>query len=445
MIFSIHIDQLSCIRWGIEKNPELAILFSWIHRLPNWATRSTIEGIDYYHACRTRPHKDIRLCSDNPDTIYRQYRKLEAAGVIKYTKVGAKDFIHITPKGNEWYQKIDSDFNPSDGFESEVRSEMGVIGYQNTDNNSDLNPNQLGFESDILVYKRISNLNSQIHSFSSSSELPLSRQSDHTSTAVIGYKQPRMEEKSFPALPETQQVVSRNTTPETTNTPGMKPSTHAQMEIQEFSENQTPKPEKKRKVSEQGGGGCDKVAQKKELTGYRGAMCSMINQLRASKPEYGFIDENGIVSLQPFGGQEARSCKVLYTQIEAYLNIRNNQLGVEAVLTEEDVLEEFRQLLYRCVFVMQRTKNSKLKELFDLNKIRWCFQDIYREARLLNFSSPSKPQDPLKPNVERGFTPVNFGERLRAMLDTGVIDKATAKSAYDDYKDRYNKVFPPKY
>lgn len=131
MIFSSTIDNQTASRWGI--NVEDAYLFTWIYSLPVWADRSVIDGKDFYHGSRNSVHKALPLASDKSDTIYRQLKRLQSAGIIEHEKVGLKDFIHITPKGREWNLIQTSEKDPTLG---------------SNDQASEKNPDKLGKKSE---------------------------------------------------------------------------------------------------------------------------------------------------------------------------------------------------------------------------------------------------------------------------------------------------------
>ena len=100
MKYTMFIDQVHSIEWGL--NLQEAAIFNFLYSVPTWAEAKLIDGKLFYHASRNKAIQDYPIVSEKPDTVYRIYRRLQAAGVIEWMKDGLKDMILITDKGKQW-------------------------------------------------------------------------------------------------------------------------------------------------------------------------------------------------------------------------------------------------------------------------------------------------------------------------------------------------------
>ncbi len=319
-----------------------------------------------------------------------------------------------------------------------VRNEaQGIGGSSGTETTPSVTSlHRIGIATTPNIYSYINTSNSQIQNTPFS---PLSQRNGQQGTAPIGYQTSWVKEESHtsPKTPTTLPPVSR-TTPETTT--AMETDLSPKTDLTPPTPGAKGKTAKKEVITSDGGGAVV-VKKKRQLTGYQADFVSMINQLRASKKEYGFIDENGFVDQQIFGAREAASAKRLYELIHGRLSAKRAQIADETPVTEMDVLEAFKQLMYACAFVMERTSKGFLKDLFDINYITFRYEMIRREAKGLGFSAEPVKEDPLHPVVERGFKPAHFSERLRSMIESETITREAAAVAFKEYETKYKKLY----
>lgn len=132
MKFSLHVNQKQAIDLGIT-NINQAHIFDLLTGVAAWASPVLIDGEVFYWVARQSIAKELQLLNLKPDTIYRHLKTLAELGLIDYEKEGKKDCIRLTKRGKSYYvgsiseEVENSDLNPDKlGNESE--------------NNSDLNP-----------------------------------------------------------------------------------------------------------------------------------------------------------------------------------------------------------------------------------------------------------------------------------------------------------------
>lgn len=114
MKYSVCIDQVRAIEWGL--NLSEAYAFAFCYSLPSWADTIIIGTDIWYFGSRNKALDEIPLLTDKPDTVYRHYRALAAKGIIEWKKFDGKDCIRITEKGKQWNT---SEINPQFGKFSE--------------------------------------------------------------------------------------------------------------------------------------------------------------------------------------------------------------------------------------------------------------------------------------------------------------------------------------
>jgi DNA-binding PadR family transcriptional regulator len=120
MKYTIVIDQLSAIEWGL--NLTEAAVFDFLYSVPSWADAKEIGSHIYFLASRNKAIAEIPVVSDKPDTLYRIYRQLEDKGLILYLKDGRNDMIRLTDKGKTW----NSEKNP--GLTDNPEKNPGELG-----------------------------------------------------------------------------------------------------------------------------------------------------------------------------------------------------------------------------------------------------------------------------------------------------------------------------
>ena len=140
MRLTIYFNQARMIEW--ELNPNHAALVCAINQAHTWAEASVIDGKMFFWVSRKRVMDELPGFFTKSDTVYRAFRHLADKGLIEYIKQGDRDMIHLTEKFKKWNVAPRSEINPNLGNESEPRNEIRK--------SSEINPNYLGNESDIL-------------------------------------------------------------------------------------------------------------------------------------------------------------------------------------------------------------------------------------------------------------------------------------------------------
>ena len=140
MRLTIYFNQARMIEW--ELNPNHAALVCALNQAHTWAEASVIDGKIFFWVSRKRVMDELPGFFTKSDTVYRAFRHLADKGLIEYIKQGDRDMIHLTEKFKKWNVAPHSEINPNLGNESEPRNEIRK--------SSEINPNYLGNESDIL-------------------------------------------------------------------------------------------------------------------------------------------------------------------------------------------------------------------------------------------------------------------------------------------------------
>ena len=113
MKYTILINQAKALEW--ELNLSEAALFAFVYELPSWADVLYMDGQAWYFASRNKAIEEVPIISQKPDTIYRLYKSLQEKGLIRWQKVGEREYIQITDMGKTWNKA-----NPSLGKKSEL-------------------------------------------------------------------------------------------------------------------------------------------------------------------------------------------------------------------------------------------------------------------------------------------------------------------------------------
>lgn len=140
MRLTIYFNQVRMIEWGL--NPNHAALVCALNQAHTWAEASVIDGKMFFWVSRKRVMDELPGFFTKSDTVYRAFRHLADKGLIEYIKQGDRDMIHLTEKFKKWNVAPRSEINPNLGNEPEPRNEIRK--------SSEINPNYLGNESDIL-------------------------------------------------------------------------------------------------------------------------------------------------------------------------------------------------------------------------------------------------------------------------------------------------------
>lgn len=112
MKYNILINQAKALEW--ELNLSEAAVFAFVYELPSWAESMHIDGQPWYFASRNKAIEEVPIITSKPDTMYRLYKSLQDKGLIKWQKVGEREYIQVTDKGKTW-NKV----HPSLGKKSE--------------------------------------------------------------------------------------------------------------------------------------------------------------------------------------------------------------------------------------------------------------------------------------------------------------------------------------
>lgn len=101
MKYTLTLDVPNSKGWGL--NLSESALFAWLFSVPSWAEKAILDGEVWHFAARSKAIEETGgIITDKPDTIYRLYKSLESKGVIRWQKIGPKDYIQITAKGACW-------------------------------------------------------------------------------------------------------------------------------------------------------------------------------------------------------------------------------------------------------------------------------------------------------------------------------------------------------
>lgn len=159
MRYNITINNVKSKEWLLDIKQ--AYLFAWFYELPSWADKVIIEGDIYYFASKTKAVEELPILTDKPDTMYRYYRQVEDAGLVKIKKIDNKDYIALTAKGKTWnlQPSEQSDKNPSNlGQTSEISSDKNpTYNYTIHDNyNKDKEENESFQDSTLFPSEEVS-------------------------------------------------------------------------------------------------------------------------------------------------------------------------------------------------------------------------------------------------------------------------------------------------
>ena len=139
MRFTVYFNQARMLEWGL--NPNHAALVSALNQIHTWAELSMIGNKPFFWVSRQRVMEELPGFFTKADTVYRAFRELAAKGLVEYIKHDGKDMVSLTDKIKLWNVQP-SEMNPTLGNESDSRKQIRE--------NSEMNPKNLGNESDIL-------------------------------------------------------------------------------------------------------------------------------------------------------------------------------------------------------------------------------------------------------------------------------------------------------
>jgi len=125
MKYTLIINQKQALELGM-KNVNQVIILGLIADSHSWAEPEIIDSQVYYWTARQKISDELPLLNLKSDSVYRHLKTLAVLELIDYRKVGKKDCVRLTKKGKSYYVGNKSEF----------------------DNNSEINPNELGNKSE---------------------------------------------------------------------------------------------------------------------------------------------------------------------------------------------------------------------------------------------------------------------------------------------------------
>lgn len=144
MQYTLLINQSKALEWGL--NSQQAMLFSFVHQVPTWATCLRIDGRTWWNISKSKITAELPLLTGKQDTAYRMLRQLAHAGVIELSSTGNRTYILITEKGLEWNRQPGqgSEKNPSRvGKKSEQGSEKFPTNHSTNDHSTNISNPQI--------------------------------------------------------------------------------------------------------------------------------------------------------------------------------------------------------------------------------------------------------------------------------------------------------------
>ena len=104
MMYTISIDQFFCAHYGL--NLQQGAVYKFCYDLPSWADSIIENENTWYFASRNKALEELPVLSENADTFYRHYKKLQEKGVIFWMKKGGKDYVRLEKSiAKNWNRK----------------------------------------------------------------------------------------------------------------------------------------------------------------------------------------------------------------------------------------------------------------------------------------------------------------------------------------------------
>ncbi|WP_324681576.1 conserved phage C-terminal domain-containing protein [Bibersteinia trehalosi] len=104
MRYSIHINQVRCVEWGIK--PSLGGIVDLINQASSWATATVINGFTYYWIEPAKVAEELISEGWKRDTARRHMNTLRDEGIIDLVMMDGKYYVRLTEKGATWNQII---------------------------------------------------------------------------------------------------------------------------------------------------------------------------------------------------------------------------------------------------------------------------------------------------------------------------------------------------
>ena len=104
MRYNLYVNQVRALELNI-KNITQAHIFDYLIYSHKWAKKEIIDNETFYWVSRKKIADELKILNLKPDTIYRHLKSLHKNNLIIYKKVGKKDCIRITKKGERYLNK----------------------------------------------------------------------------------------------------------------------------------------------------------------------------------------------------------------------------------------------------------------------------------------------------------------------------------------------------
>ncbi|QIM65241.1 conserved phage C-terminal domain-containing protein [Frederiksenia canicola] len=102
MRYSIHINQVRCVEWGIK--PSLGGIVDLINQASSWAEASVVNGFTYYWIEPSKVAEELIAEDWKRDTARRHMNTLKDKDIIDLVIMDGKYYVRLTEKGATWNQ-----------------------------------------------------------------------------------------------------------------------------------------------------------------------------------------------------------------------------------------------------------------------------------------------------------------------------------------------------
>ncbi len=100
MMYSIHINQVRCVEWGIK--PSLGGIVDLVNQASSWAQATVINGTTYYWVEPGKVAEELISEGWKRDTARRHMNTLKEKGIIDIVIMDGKYYVRLTEKGATW-------------------------------------------------------------------------------------------------------------------------------------------------------------------------------------------------------------------------------------------------------------------------------------------------------------------------------------------------------
>ena len=137
MRYSIHIDQVTALKWGLSINQ--AFVYDYLYGLSSWADNIQMDGEVFYFASKNKTVQELPMITTKTDTIYRYYKNLESLGLIQLKKVDNKDYIRLVKTYAKQWNSFRELGQPSEETRTAIRRNSDSHPTNNTTSNNSIN------------------------------------------------------------------------------------------------------------------------------------------------------------------------------------------------------------------------------------------------------------------------------------------------------------------